>query len=385
MSGGLEVRVVRGAEDVAASRELWDGTPWTRELAEHPYFVSPGDSDADSPPFAVFVQRDRRVAAAAAGRFETKRIPVALGYRPLHAPLLRVLQLAAGGVVAVEEEAATVLARTLGSVLATGEADVLAVPAMPVASPAYAELAALGGPLERQRFVPAWTRRRLVVPESFDAFLASRSKKIRFGIRYDGKKLEEALGEVSVGVYDRPEQLDTLVRDLDAVARLTYQRALGMGFVDGEIERRQTALALEHGWVRGYVLYHGERPIAYWLCSLHRGTLMLRTTGYDPAYAAHRPGIYLLMRLIEHACGDPAVEIVDFGPGRSSYKRHFSNETYEERNLLVFAPTLRGRRVNAIRTAVHGTGRLARWALDRMGATDRLKKAWRQRLRTARS
>lgn len=377
----FQVEVLRSLTEIETRREAWERTPWMRELAEYPYYVASADGEGVSGPFAVLVRRDGEVAAAAVGRIETKRLPAAIGYLRLHSPRLRILQLTAGGVVVRGSEAAGVLGNALRDVLAAGEADALAVPALPVDSPEYEALVSLGGPLERQRFVAPWTRRRLVLPATFDEFLASRSKKVRFGIRYDGKRLLEALGDVSVAVLDRPEQLDQLAHDVDTVARLTYQRALGVGFVDTDEQRRLARIGLEHGWTRAYVLRHDERPIAYWLCSVHRGTMLLRTTGYDPEYAAHRPGIYLLMRAIEHACGDPAVQVVDFGPGRSSYKRHFGSETYQERNLLVFAPTVRGRSVNLVRTAVAGTGRTARWVLDRAGVTDRLKRAWRQRLR----
>ena len=90
------------------------------------------------------------------------------------------------------------------------------------------------------------------------------------------------------------------------------------------------------------------------------------------------------MRVIENACDDPALRVLDFGPGRSAYKRHFSSEGYEERNLTVFAPTSRARRINATRTAVLGPAWIARKALDRTGLTDRVKAAWRARLRTQR-
>ena len=75
--------------------------------------------------------------------------------------------------------------------------------------------------------------------------------------------------------------------------------------------------------------------------------MLLRTGGYDEAYAEHRVGIYLLMRVIEDACADPALRVLDFGPGDAAYKQQFSNESVQERNLVVFAPTFRARRINA--------------------------------------
>ena len=140
-------------------------------------------------------------------------------------------------------------------------------------------------------------------------------------------------------------------------------------------------VALEHGWSRVYLLYDGERPVAYWWCGVHGDTIRTNTTGYLPAYAQHRPGIYLLMRVIEDAIADPSLRVLDFGPGRSDYKQRFSNDGYVEQNLLLFAPRLRPTFVRATSIAVRGAAAGARRALDRTGLTQRVKTAWRRRLR----
>ena len=149
-----------------------------------------------------------------------------------------------------------------------------------------------------------------------------------------------------------PSGLDRLVRDADRVARSTYQRALGAGFADTPEQRTLAAVGLEHGWLRGYLLYLDAEPIAYWLCSVYGGTILIRTAGYDNAYAEQRVGIYLLMRVVEDACADPALRVLDFGPGDAAYKQQFSNEQWQERNLVVFAPSFRGRRINLTRTGI---------------------------------
>ncbi len=91
------------------------------------------------------------------------------------------------------------------------------------------------------------------------------------------------------------------------------------------------------------------------------------------------------MRVIEDGCSDPSLRVLDFGPGRSAYKERFSSEGYEERNLLVYAPTWQARRVNLGRTAVLGVAAAGRRALDAAGLTDRLRPAWRSRLRRSSS
>ena len=385
-SPALDVRIARTVAEVEGLATPWNATRWGGEQAEHAYFLTSATAQAGrSRPFGLLLLRGAEPVAAAAGRVERRRLDARIGYLRVYAPRVDVLQLVPGGIVANDESALTALTDALLATLAGGEADALAVPALPVESELFAALATLGGPLERQRMIPTWTRRRLVLPGSFEEFLASRSRKIRAWIRYDAKRLLDALGdELILEIFRDASSLDRITRDLDTVASSTYQRALGAGFADTDERRSLLRVGLEHGWARPYVLYHRGEPIAYWLCSVHRDRITLATTGYLPAYAPYRVGIYLLMRVIEDACADPALRVLDFGPGRSAYKQHFSSEGYEERNIIVFAPTWRGRRINLTRTAVLGTARLSRRAVDSTGLTDRLKTAWRRRIRASR-
>ena len=87
------------------------------------------------------------------------------------------------------------------------------------------------------------------------------------------------------------------------------------------------------------------------------------------------------MHVIQDAIGDPALRVLDFGPGRSDYKLHFSNESYLERNLVLYAPTFRAQRARVVRTGLAAATNGARRVLDATGATQRVKTAWRRRLR----
>jgi hypothetical protein len=345
------MRVVRGRDEPGANADLWDGIAWTSEQSEREYFLAERGE-----PLALFDG-----ASALIGRVDERRLESRVGYVRVYAPKLRILRV----VDAVDEVAE--LART-----ALQEVDVVAVPALPLDSAAYRSLEPLGPP----RFTPSWTRRLLVLPESFDAFLASRSRKIRAGVRYDAKRLEEGI-DARVAIHR--DWSEGLVEQLESIAGTTYQRRLGAGFSRERAEVLR--VALEHGWGRVYLLHDAERAIAFWWCGVHKGTMRLNTTGYLQEYAKIRPGVYLLMRVIEDAIADPTLRVLDFGPGRSDYKRHFSNDGYEERNLLLFAPTFRARRARVVRTAIAGATYGARRVLDATGATQRVKTAWRRRLR----
>ena len=329
----------------------WPQVEWHTEQAEQPYFLAePGEA----------VMRAAG-SAALVGRVAERRLESRVGYLRVYAPTLRVLRL-----VDVVGDAGAIARDVLR------EVDVVTTPALPVDSVEYRSLLPLNG----DPFTPTWERRLLVLPDSWDAFLASRTRKIRAGIRYDMKRLEDSL---DARVRVARAWSDELVDALESIAQTTYQRRLAAGFSRERVGALR--VAFENGWARIYLLYDEERPVAFWWCGVYHETIRLNTTGYLPAYARHRPGIYLLMHVIQDAIGDPALRVLDFGPGRSDYKRHFSNESYLERNLVLYAPTFRAQRARVVRNAIAATTVGARRALDATGATQRVKTAWRRRLR----
>jgi len=323
---------------------------WHTEQAEEPYLrAEPGE-------WFVHVSDD----AAIAGRVAERRLESRIGYLRVYAPRLRVLRLV--DVVG----AATTLVRD-----ALQDVDVVTTPALPIDSVEYRSLLPLNG----DPFTPTWERRLLVLPESWDAFLASRTRKIRAGIRYDMKRLEESLDWSTLTARQWTPELGEM---LESVARSTYQRRLGSGYSS---ERAAVLrVALENGWASVYLLFDSGKPIAYWWCANYRDTMRLNTTGYLAEYAHLRPGIYLLMHVIQDAI-DHRFRVLDFGPGRSDYKRHFSNDSYLERNLVLYAPTFRAQRARIVRNAVAAGTYGARRALDATGATQRVRTAWRRSLR----
>jgi hypothetical protein len=375
VTGPLRVEVARTLEELEMLRPAWDEVGWHREEAAYPYFTTRLATRPDViGPYAAVVFDDEQPVGGLAGRLELRKLDTKLGYRTVYAPTVRYLQIVDGGLVAVSPGVLAALRDSVAGALASGEATAFGTPPLEVGSPELAALESLGGVLERQPLIAPWTRRLLRLPAAFDEFLSSRSHKTRKGIRQNARRLETAFGgRLSVEVIRGPDQADELVDRLDAAARTTYQRGLGAGFSATDEQRALARVGLEHGWLAGYVLLLEGAPAAYWFCSRYGGRLLLRTGGFDNAYAEHRPGIYLLMRVIEDACADPEVGVLDYGPGDATYKEQFSNESREERNAVVFASTFRGRRINAARTAVLAPARAARSALDATQLTSRVR------------
>jgi hypothetical protein len=382
----VRVEVARTFADVERLALLWDAIPWQREEAERAFFLARARARPDTlAPFAIFVLDGERPVGALAGRIDSRRLPAKLGYTTLYAPRVRLLHVIDGGVYLPEPATLEAAQAAVRAALQAREFDAVALPHLPLDSPVLDAFESLGGPWRHQRRTRAQPRRRLVLPDSFEQFVASRSANTRWRIRRDARRLAAAFGDdLSLEIVREPSQLERLFTDAERIARATYQRALGAGFADTPERRALTDVALANGWLRGYLLYLRGEPIAFWICSVYRGTLLIRLTGYDQAYAELRVGLFLLTKVIEDAIDDPAVAIVDFGQGEAAYKQQLGDTSELERDLIVFAPTLRAVRINLLRNIVLVFADGARRALDATQLTDRVRSGWRDRLRKPR-
>jgi CelD/BcsL family acetyltransferase involved in cellulose biosynthesis len=104
--------------------------------------------------------------------------------------------------------------------------------------------------------------------------------------------------------------------------------------------------------------------------------------GYDPDYGKYSPGMYLIMKVIEGFCGasgEKEISGIDFGLGDAQYKQILGNVQWQDASAYIFAPTLRGLGLNALRTPIIAVDRAGRRALERMKLLPKVKKLWRQR------
>ena len=164
-SGHCTVEIASCVEELERLAPVWAAIPWEREEVELEYFLARiVVKEAVISPFAIVIRRDGEPVAALAARLETRRFPTQFGYHVVYAPHLRVLQVAEGGLVAVDPDAIQPLLSALRDALIAGTADVVAIPPLRLDSPLHAALK--GGGFEQQRFLPTWSRRRLVLPAS---------------------------------------------------------------------------------------------------------------------------------------------------------------------------------------------------------------------------
>ena len=360
----------------------WESLPWTRLDPEREYFRTVVRSRPDVVGVHVFfLPDDVAPQAAFVGRVEDVSLRVSAGYRSVYSPRVRAITLVHGGVLGVErpDRAQEIVAR-LRDALTAGVAEAVFLPALRTDSELYAAAASVRFPF-RQPFAVRTLHWGLQLPGSFEEFLATRSTKTRKNLRVDRNRLRRDYGEaLELRVFRDPSDADELFRDVATVAAKTYQHGLGVAFANTDEDKALTALALDRGWFRAYVLYIGGAPVAFWLGSVYARTFFTGTPGYDPGFADYGIGRYLLVRVIEQLCGDDEVDQIDYGFGDAEYKRRFGNQSWEEADVVLFARRFRPVRVNVMRTALATTLGLVKRALGRAGVAARLKRRWRRRL-----
>ncbi len=190
---------------------------------------------------------------------------------------------------------------------------------------------------------------------------------------------ESCQGKVCYKSFDEYKDLENLASDLEEISKRTYQRELGGGFTRNSEHSQRLGLGRREGWLRGMVLFVNDKPCAFWIGSVYKGVFYSEATGYDPDFRKYEVGTQVFLKLVESLCREGVAEI-DFGLGDALYKQRFGDECWEDGSVFIFAPTLKARWLNLVRTGVQGPAQAGRRALDRLGLEQRLKTFWRKKL-----
>ncbi|HEY6606193.1 MAG TPA: GNAT family N-acetyltransferase [Gaiellaceae bacterium] len=372
--------IARRVDEIEAMRKSWQmfDLPSVHHDIDF-YLAKVRSRPAIVRPHTILLEREGQPEAIAIGRLEENGLECRLGYETVYRPRVRVLVMRPGILLRTNAEgtARAIVAEIIGC-LARGEADAVSFYGLNLDSHLLRAARDLPPRVCRAPFTAQEEHKTLVLSDSLDEFLASRSRHARGELRGLDRRLTRKYGErLSVKIFRAPEEIDQLFADMDRVSATTYQRALRVAFDDSEEQRETIALALDRGWFRAYVLYLDAEPIAYRSGFAYRGRFTGSKTGFDPRYRNDRVGTYLLVRLIEDLCADNAVHVLDLGYGSTDEKRRFSNASSDEAHPLVFAPTFTGVRANLSRTAVTAADKLGRRTLEQTGLIRPVTR-WRQ-------
>jgi hypothetical protein len=290
----------------------------------------------------------QKVSAGALGLFQADRLAGYVPFRYRADGLLfrlasvrlgrvpyRTVELFGHGVVANDEQ---VVGEALARIDAVSKPfHALALHEVPTESALWRAVAAKSArgfdTIERERDV----HHVIDLPSSLDEYRARFSSKTRGTWTRKVRKLESEHGPLSVRLYSEPHEVLELLTTVEPVARLTYHyHLLGRDLSPANTRLlRNLKRWARRGWLRGYVLSAGTRPVAYAIGSLSRRRYSYDLPGYDPALSSASPGILLLLRMIDDLIESRAADLLDFGGGHADYKQLLATRSFPEISALL--------------------------------------------------
>ena len=169
----------------------------------------------------------------------------------------------------------------------------------------------------------------LILPSSWDAYLASLSGKHRHELARKMRRLEREAPEARATCASHPADVENRLGDFFDLHRRS--RVGKARFMDVRMEaffRRVTTALGEHGGARLWFLDTASGPIASFITLEWDDTVGLYNSGFHPDRAALSPGVVLLGHLIRDAIGRGKRRF-DFLRGEERYKYEFEPVTEE--------------------------------------------------------
>lgn len=220
------------------------------------------------------------------------------------------------------------------------------------------------------------------MPTSMADYLAQLGSRSRQSVQYSHRRLLKDMGgEVRCECFETEQSIDRFVADAQAISRKTYQwNLLGLGLRDADALRASLRFSAQKGWMRSFILYCKEVPVAFMLGDLHDDCYYYDDVGYDPAFAKSSVGSVLQLMVLEQLFArSDRPSYFDFSTGYGEHKGRFGNFSRRETNLLVMPPTLGNRTLVGAHRINDRAARLAVDLLARAGVKDRLKQLIRRR------
>ncbi|MGO9416073.1 MAG: GNAT family N-acetyltransferase [Syntrophobacteraceae bacterium] len=377
----LSLRIINSLsnlEEVKALWETWQINPNSDfELFQ---LVCRSRREVKSP-YVMVLERNGFPRAILCARLENTSFAPRIGYfRPLKIPAAVLTVIHSGLLGNLDSSTARRVVEHLWSLLASGGADAVTFHSLSEYSPLM--LALLDhAPAWWCEKKPVWTTHRTMALGNEPGFMLKNQKSDhRRRIKKKQRELESAFPDKVLWKWmDRFDDVSELCAKLEMLAARTYQRALGSGFIDNEEYRKRFCIFAGRGQLRMQLLEIEGKIRAFNIGSVHRGVFYDWVMGYDPDLREYVPGTLVLFRLVDELIRE-GVRKFDFGLGDAHYKQRYGDESWDEADVTMFAPSPKGfalRFVFGFCAVIDG---LSRRFLQRTGLLDRVKTGWRKRL-----
>lgn len=226
-------------------------------------------------------------------------------------------------------------------------------------------------------YVPSQYERYFIdLRKDFADYQAKFSSKTRSTIQKKIRRFQEHCGgELKWQRYAEANEVREYHRLARRVSELSYQeRLLDAGLPASEAFIGSTEEAAARGDFRGYLLFHGSRPVAYLCCPITQGVVTYAHVGFDPEYDRWSVGTILQWMALGSLFEEQRHHLFDFTEGQSEHKRLFATGSVRCVNVYFLRCSLRNRTLVLLHRGISSSSRLIGDVLQRYGLKSKIRR-----------
>lgn len=346
MNGDLKVFL--SEEQVQEIKESWAPFRNSPDSNWDLYWSSLRDRSESTGPYILSVYNENRLSGMLVGRVEKGQVILRVGYLLLlRLPVQKIIVSSIQTLLQEDNEELLrrMVSRVVGD-LRRRLADVAVFDFIPEDSKIYQLLKEMKLPNRMRENV---SERRihwyLNLPASFNEYQHKHK-----GFMQKVRKFERAFeGRFQYRMFNGVDEIDEFCSAAEVVAQKTYQRALGVGFLNTQEDRGKMMAAATQGSWLAFLMLLDQKAVAFWSGCRFGTSVFLWWTAYDADYQEFSPGLVSFARMAECLIAD-GVTRIDFGGGDAAYKERLCTESQWEEKIYIYAPTVRGMVAKGVRS-----------------------------------
>lgn len=215
--------------------------------------------------------------------------------------------------------------------------------------------------------------------QPFEEYKSKFSSKTRSTLNRKIRKFSEYCGgEIQWKVYRAAGEMRDFFKLARVVSEKTYQeKLLDAGLPDSEEFLGEMEHLAAQDRVRGFILFHGDKPVSYLYCPVNNNVLIYAHLGYDPAYMNFSVGTVLQWLALERLFEENSFRFFDFTEGQSEHKKLFATHSVRCGNVFFLRTNLNNLFLSYTQISVNRLSKATGDFLERLGVKTAVRRLMR--------